>query len=433
MKTKDHRLKEDRHRRLFICFCLLNSSNLKSYKMNRTKLILVTILFAVVAESRGQRQAVNSDVITINVTKNYPKKELILQDFMDVEYIALETNYDFVNQGWVQDIGKKFIVVTNINHDGDIFVYDRTGKALRKINRKGYGGEEYTDIISITLDEDNEEMFVSDPFTGKILVYNLYGKFKRSFKQKTSSDFKFFKNISNYDKTHLICGDEHSKETTFVLLSKQDGSIAKEIKIPFKKKIVLGQTLKGKEDRNITGSPRGGYTTTGTVTYQIVVPGPYRTMTNFNSNWILVEYSSDTVYTYSPDYSLRPLLIRTPSIQSMNPGVFLMLSFFTDRYYFLQTMTNVYEEGFPETNLMYDRQEKAFYGYTVYNGDYSTKKEIHMNYIRGYHEDQSWHSFEAYQLVEDYKRGILKGRLKEIVAKLDEEDNRVVMLIKHKK
>jgi hypothetical protein len=35
--------------------------------------------------------------------------------------------------------------------------------------------------------------------------------------------------------------------------------------------------------------------------------------------------------------------------------------------------------------------------------------------------------------VESYKKGELKGRLKEIAAELDEESNPVIMLIKHKK
>jgi len=37
------------------------------------------------------------------------------------------------------------------------------------------------------------------------------------------------------------------------------------------------------------------------------------------------------------------------------------------------------------------------------------------------------------QLTEDYKKGILKGKLKEIAATLREDSNPVIMLIKHKK
>ena len=92
------------------------------------------------------------------------------------------------------------------------------------------------------------------------------------------------------------------------------------------------------------------------------------------------------------------------------------------------------DTGFPRTPFMYDRQEKAFFSYVVYNGDYSTKKEINLSKLMPVnHEVETWQLLESFQLVEDYKKGILKGKLKEIATKLDEEDNPVIMLIKHKK
>ena len=47
-------------------------------------------------------------------------------------------------------------------------------------------------------------------------------------------------------------------------------------------------------------------------------------------------------------------------------------------------------------------------------------------------EIATWQNLEAYRLVNAYKSGQLKGRLKEIAAGLDEEDNPVIMLIKYK-
>ena len=88
---------------------------------------------------------------------------------MDVEYIPLETNDEFVNQGYVNAVGEKFIVVSNFYNDGNIYIYDRRGKAIRKINRKGQGGEEYTHITNITLDEENNEIFVNDHFVKKYM------------------------------------------------------------------------------------------------------------------------------------------------------------------------------------------------------------------------------------------------------------------------
>jgi hypothetical protein len=379
--------------------------------------ISIIALLVIVAGCK-QLSNQNDDLIRVDVTRtNFPKKELILQDFMDVEYIVLETNDDFLNQGFVQDIGKEFIIVRNYINDGDIFVYDRTGKALRKINRRGQGGEEYTHISEITLDEMNGEIFVHDYFIRKSIVYDLYGNFKRSLDYKENTEL-FYTNIFNYDNDNLIGYDEFNEEVSFVLISKQDGSITQEIKIPFKeKKLVMHLNEAG----------------TGSVTL-----GPYRTIIPFKGDWLLLELSSDTIYTLLPDFSLQPFMARTPSVHSMNPEVFLLLRLLSDQYIFMETVKNEYDfdrdRGFPITSfLMYDRQERAIMGYNVYNSDYTSKQEIYMNRLRPVnHEIESWQALEAFQLVEDYEKGILTGRLKEIASTLDAEDNPVIMLIKHK-
>ena len=138
--------------------------------MKQTKTILAVILLMVLAGC-GENIQSNNDLIIVDVSKSYPKKELILQDFMDVEYVALETTDEFLTQGLVQDVGKEYILATNRNNDGDIFIFDRkTGKGVRKINRRGQGAEEYARINEIILDENNGEIFVKSP-GNKILVY----------------------------------------------------------------------------------------------------------------------------------------------------------------------------------------------------------------------------------------------------------------------
>ena len=149
--------------------------------MKTSKLLIAIILTAIMA-SCGSKQQSADNIITVDVNANYPKKELILQDFMDVEYIPLETTDEFITQGVVKAIGKKHIVAINWINDGDIFIFDRNGKGLRKINRRGQSGEEYSMIADIILDEDNNELFVLNNIAKKILVYDLNGKFKRSFK-----------------------------------------------------------------------------------------------------------------------------------------------------------------------------------------------------------------------------------------------------------
>ncbi|MDR1200024.1 MAG: 6-bladed beta-propeller, partial [Tannerellaceae bacterium] len=312
--------------------------------MKKTSAILAITLFAL-AGCGGNRQSAD-DLITVDVTKSYPEKELILQDFMDVEYVALETADEFLTQGYVRDIGKEIILVSNRNNDGDLFLFDRkTGKGLRKINRKGQGGEEYASIAGIILDEENSEIIVNSS-ANKILVYDLYGNFKRSFNHTEGASYA---DLFNYDRDHLFCydyseyynmGEERSK-SYHVILSKQDGSITRKIQVPFKTIIAM---VVRREDGMAVAS------------VDHIIP--------YHDNWALVETSSDTVYAYVPDGNISPLIVRTPSIRDMDPGIFLSVGILTDRYYFMKTVRNEFDfekmTGFPVAGLlMYDRQEKA--------------------------------------------------------------------------
>lgn len=392
-------------------------SHKKITEMKQINGILVAILLVVFVGCGGNKQS-NDDLIIVDVSKNYPKKELILQDFMEVEYIALETTDEFLTQGLVLDAGKEYLLVINRNNDGDIFIFDRkTGKGVRKINRQGQGGEEYARINDMILDESNGEIFVESP-GNKILVYDLYGSFKRvlNLDREVSSVF-------NYDKHNLICydmSDYHSKgkdrtRSYHVIISKQDGSITREIFIPFK---TINTPIAADGDQFIAS-----------YSYQIRLS---------HGEWTLIETSSDTLYHYAPDGTLSPFIVRTPSAHTMVPEVFLYMGICTDRYYFMQTVKNVFNfekgNGFYTDELVYDKEEKALFQVAVYNGDYAEKRPVAMTASPVNREIEDVTSLNASRLVEIYKKNQLKdGKLKEIASRLDEDDNPVIMLVKQKK
>ena len=388
----------------------------KDKKMKKQSIFLAANLLVLMG-CGGDKSATDS-LVTIDVTANYPKKELILQDFMDVDYIPLETTDEFVTRGKIMDVGKDIIIVSN-GREGDILIFDRkTGKSLRKINRKGQGPEEYLMLINVILDEDKGEIFVNAGPTSQLQVYNLHGDFKRTIQYKKGA---LVSNIYNYDNDYLVCQDTYTPENTnsvhtFFLISKQDGKM-KDIEIPVEKKIStvmlkrIGNMVSGNGPRNSC-------------------------IAFFQNNWILTETSADTVYMKQSDHALRPFIVRTPSVQTMNPEVFLYPGVLTDRYSFMQTVKKEYNfetgKGFPTTDLVYDREDKKIYEYTVSNNDFSERSE---SMFLKYTNDKIVFSvtLAADELVEAYEQGELKGKLKEIAAKLDEEDNPVIMLVKHKK
>jgi hypothetical protein len=389
-------------------------------KMKR--LIAIPTMILLLAGGCAEKKQPEGELITVDVTANYPQRELILQDFMDVEYIPLETSDEFICQGILLAVGREIIVVRNRVDDGDIFIFDRNGKGLKKINRKGQGSEEYRFPSGVILDEDKGEIFVKD--IRKIIVYDTDWNFKRSFQHKEGTSYD---KVFNFDGENLIChdgtywNDEETNRQSFMVISKQDGSITREIEIPFEKKI---QTvlLKSDETTNMTVAAT-------TSSYHPLIP--------YRDNWILAESSSDTSYLYtSAGHVMTPFMTRTPSVQDMDPVVFLFPGILTDRYYFMEAVKKEYDfeanTGFPNTALMYDRQEKSIYRYTVYNDDYSSKKQVYLSRLVD-SGTATWLPLQADQLVESYGKGELKGRLKEIAATLDEESNPVIMLMKYRK
>ena len=95
--------------------------------MRKSVVYLTVILSIVLTGCGGVHKQSTDDFISVDVIKKYPQKELILQDLFDVEYIALETNDDFLTQGVVLSVGKDVLLVKNNIADGDIFIFDRTG------------------------------------------------------------------------------------------------------------------------------------------------------------------------------------------------------------------------------------------------------------------------------------------------------------------
>ena len=359
--------------------------------MKKKKLFAILLLVAVCAGCGAEKE--QTTMVTVDIATEHSEKEVVLQDFMDVEYIPLETSDEFVTQGSVMDIGDKYLLVKNWANDGDIFVYDRkTGKAIRKINRKGQGAEEYNFISGIILDENNDEMFVNCAAAKKIYVYDLSGNFKRSFAHP--------KDTREEGKSY------HS------LISKKDGSVTRDIYLPYD---IIKTPCVHQGDGVAMTSVRP------------IIPN--------RGEWLLVDCSSDTVYNYVPEKNkLVPFFVKAPT---KDPEILLTMGAVTDRYYFLHTVKKEFDfttgRGFFMNDFMYDKQTNELYKAKVLNSDFVKKRSVDM-FLHPINNNgiAAVQTLSAGQLVEAYQEDGLKGRLKEVAAGLDEESNPVVMLVKYK-
>ena len=369
-------------------------------------------------------------LITVDVTKSYPKKELILQDLFDIEYVPLETTDEMITAGQIQFIGEKYMIFKNLGRmDGDIFFYDRQGKAVRKINRFGKSGEEYLNILGSDYDEVADELFVNSHYLKKVFVYDSEGNYKRALNYQ---DGVLYAPIRVLDQDRLIAFDSKLdfdkapvKRDCYMILSREDGRLLEKIHIPYGEKKSLVILL-----RDMNGEIKSDWSIRNT------------TMLPHQDGWLLIEPSADTIYTYSATKGLKPLIVRTPSVQEMDPEVFLFPTIFTDRYVFMQAVERSFnfgvDEDVPRMNLVYDKAERTAFECEVINRDFEgTPVNLWFAHrvIMEFNGDEIAFAtrLEAPDLVDAYKEGKLSGRLADIASTLHEEDNPVILIAKYKK
>ena len=96
-----------------------------------------------------------------------------------IEYIPLETSDDcLIGDEFSLIVASQDIFVHEFS-DQKIYRFDRNGKFLNSIGKKGQGPGEYTCIYSIYIDESTHECFLLDTFSGNVLVYDYDGTYKR--------------------------------------------------------------------------------------------------------------------------------------------------------------------------------------------------------------------------------------------------------------
>ena len=401
-------------------------NKLKKHVRWMSALLVASLLFG----CGDGKQKESDGLITVDVSKSYPKKELILQDLFDIEYVPLETTDEMLTEGHIQYIGDNYMIFKNLGRmAGEIFIFDRQGKAVRKINRLGQSGEEYLNILGVDYDEQADELFVNSHYSDKVFVYDSEGNYKRSFDYL---DGTLYAPIKILDEERLIAYDDYfeydkvpEKRDCYLILSREDGRLLEKIHIPYEEKkslIIMRRDLNGK--------------LTGNWGIRNTLMPPYQ------DGWLLIEPSADTIYTYSASRGLMPLIVRTPPVNEMDPEVFLFPTIFTDRYVFMQAVERSFNFGVdkdvPRTNLIYDKTEQTAYEGEVINRDFEgTPVNLWFAHrvIMEFNDDEIAFAtrLEAPDLVEALNDGKLRGPLKEIASSLDEEDNPVLMIAKYKK
>ena len=360
----------------------------------------------VLSSCNNQEKQVATDIWTFDVTQEYPKKELYIQDIADVEYLPLETNDSMLWLGRDLDyLDEEYIIGCNPLTNNILF-HNREGKALHTFNKVGSGPGEYDGARRINYDKANNEVYVLDYIRCRYYIYDDKGNFKRSYHTGHS--------LKNPVKSFFILGDElieYSAENTYSRLSKQTGEL-------------LGRFSFGSDSKFGLSYYQNNDKIDCATNYFI----------KDKDGYILTAFASDTTWLLTPDMNMKPIGVRTPPIASMEVPIFLKPIKNTPRYYFMYTIKKATK--YPMEIYMLDKKEKQIYWLAseLKNKDFIGQK-VHLDASGGMSEADipaniSIQSMAPSWLIDAYNEGKLSGRLKEIAANLKEEDNPVFMIIK---
>ena len=365
----------------------------------------------------------------IDFDKEYPLKKISLQDVAEVEYIPFETKPDvLLSSGAVNSgtfVSDSLIVVFNYS-DGAVFVFNRQGKNLHAFNHIGRGPGEYSRAGNIAVDIVRQEIYLRDLWSNnRILVYAFDGSFKRTL--RLPPPFYKVMALFNYDKDYLLCyegrgvedragyKDGYNKQP-YALISKEDGKITP-----------LDFTLTERIGSRIYKENH----------FSQSISLPISPLLKNGSEFLISDYACDTIYTLRGGH-LAPFLLKSPSsLWKRIPPILGYTNFKTNRYAYIKFS----ELKWPEKGKNSGFSRQFFYDYKTgeicrpmfINSDYVEEKVIDLeNFDADLPENYVKDCLHSLTLVEDYKAGKLKGKLKEVASRLDEEANFVLMLIKFK-
>jgi len=356
------------------------------------------------------------NIPVIDKTKNYPKKAFDRE--VEETYIQLETRKDILldKDAHVYYVSDKRMLFIN-RQQGDVFIFDMNGKAISHFNEKGRDGYSWIDFA--LYDEPNKEVFIVDNISKKIFVYSENGARKRALIIPRSMHIL---EISNFDENALLAFHEHQygqlkHKQPYFFISKKDGTIFSWLNITTNK--VNPRVL------NVSNGNSG-------TMYSITTNGSGNC--KFGQEFILANMSSDTIYRLKPDKTLIPLFVQTPSVFS-EPLLIASVRMITDDFvtfyiypYDLKKVRKESESGeMPKgystegKHLMYEFKSGQFFEleYNIYTAD---KCEVPAN--------TSVEVMYPYIMKKWLEKGRLKGKLKEIAKKVDENDNPVIQIAK---
>jgi hypothetical protein len=401
--------------------------------MKKTKKPVLYIAFLICCMAACScRKQETGGLVYIDVARTYPEKEILLNDIADVTFLQIKSDGDeYLFSGRPVALGKNTVVIHD-QSSGSLLFFSKDGNPKSRFNRKGNGPEDYINVNQVVYDEEKDEVFVV--YRHIIQVYSSTGEYRRKITLPAGTVVSPIVSFDDnslflYDASVQVRTAENGKPAAeqthadpyfaspFVRISKTDGSVLDCAELP------TAETELGLY-REINGT-------------KMLVRGLTHRLIRSKEGVFLCNPETDTVFLYGKDGHLTPVMYKTPAVGASDPMVYLNNCVDAGRYQFMEVYTIRFEEGalpYPVTYLVRDKETGELFRQKIILSDY-TGKNFHIgprqsgrDYVNG-----AFFELDLTELKQAYGENKLSGRLKELTAALDEEnDNNVFLLFQFK-
>lgn len=307
-----------------------------------------------------QKAKKEQGLVTLDVTKDYPEKKIVLQDLADVKYIPLETKKNALlpnSAGCLGYVSDSLIVART--SDNEIVLFNGDGSVRSSFRHVGQGSKEYQYIIGMAVDPKAQEIFIVDYLLKyRMQVYSFTGQYKRTL----PIPYKMILNsLQDFSADCLLACDMDvnqgisNRAKPYMLLSKKTGEIVKELDIHFTKRMSNRMSKPFGENQTISAA----------LGYDPIV--------RCEDSYVIGDLSADTIYTYTPQGVLSPMLVRTPPVLSMETPKVLLPDYRAGSYFFFYLVDFEFDfetrTGFPDKYMVYDYAAGKTYVCKLVNRD----------------------------------------------------------------
>ena len=171
------------------------------------KLFLLSLFVGFSLSIYGQETIPLKDALSLRECK-------VSEFASSIEYIPLEDREECLLSNELNVVVAAQDVFVHDAKENKVFRFDKTGKFMNLMGKRGQGPGEYNRIFGIYADDSSKECFLLEPFSNRINVYDYNGTFKRSIHVKCAPT-RMMKLGDNYVLNHSLM-DVNKYELTLI-------------------------------------------------------------------------------------------------------------------------------------------------------------------------------------------------------------------------